>query len=250
MNLSSLIRAAGIARSALIYYGQPWRERRRRAFYAQFMRPGALCFDVGAHLGDRVRTWRHLGARVVAIEPQPACLAMLRRLYGRDPEVTLLPHALGAAPGTATLHISEATPTVSTLSAEWIREVQVDRRFASVRWNDRLEVQVETLDQLIARHGVPAFVKIDVEGLELNVLEGLTAPVPALSFEYLGVVSERAVKCVQRLGKLGAYEFRTSSVETTRWTQDRWLDEREIVDWLRALPVMARSGDVYARLLE
>jgi len=242
------ISALGIARSALIYYGQPWRERRRREFYGQFMRPGSLCFDVGAHLGDRVRTWRHLGARVIAIEPQPACLAVLRRLYGGDAQVTLLPHALGAAPGTATLHVSEATPTVSTLSSEWIRDVQVDSRFHSVRWDERLEVQVETLDRLIARHGLPDFVKIDVEGFELAVLEGLSAPILALSFEYLGAVAEKAVGCVERLGRLGHYEFRTSSVETTRWTQDRWLDSKEVIAFLRALPVMSRSGDVYARL--
>jgi FkbM family methyltransferase len=248
MNLTSLIRAAGIVRSALMYYGQPWRERRRRAFYAQFIAPGSVCFDVGAHLGDRIRTWRHLGARVVAIEPQPACLTVLRRFYGRDRQVTILPHALGAAPGKATLHISDATPTVSSLSSEWIRDVQVDPRFASHRWDGRLEVQVETLDQLIARHGAPAFVKLDVEGFELDVLQGLSTPVPAVSFEYIAAVAERSVACVQRLSALGAYEFRTSSVETTRWTQDRWLTGDELIVWLRALPLMSRSGDVYARL--
>lgn len=243
-----LARAYGIFRSALMYYGQPWRERRRRAFYGQFMKAGSICFDVGAHLGDRIRTWRHLGAQVIAVEPQPACLAVLRRLYGSDPAVTLLPSALGAKPGRATLQISDATPTVSTLSTDWIREVQADRRFASVRWNAEVEVEVTTLDRLIALHGQPAFVKIDVEGFELDVLQGLSAPVPALSFEYLGVVAGRAVACVQRLGGLGNYEFRTSSVETTRWAQDHWMDATETIAWLRALPLMSRSGDVYARL--
>jgi FkbM family methyltransferase len=239
---------AGIARSLLIYYGQPWREGRRREFYGQFIRPGSLCFDVGSHLGDRIRTWRHLGGRVVAIEPQPACLSVLRRFYGRDPQVTILPHAIGAKEGNATLHVSEATPTVSTISEDWIRDVQVDTRFATVRWDRHVEVKVETLDQLIQRYGLPDFVKIDVEGSELEVLKGLSAPVPALSFEYLGAVVERSVACVERLGELGAYEFRTSWVETTRWTQPRWLSSKEITEWLRDLPVMSRSGDVYARL--
>jgi FkbM family methyltransferase len=248
VNLSSLVRAAGIARSMLIYYGQPWREGRRREFYGQFIRPGSLCFDVGAHLGDRIRTWRHLGARVIAIEPQPACLSVLRTLYGRDPQVTLLPHAIGAKPGAATLHVSEATPTVSSLSSDWIRDVQADPRFAAHRWDGRVEVQVETLDQLIQRHGLPDFVKIDVEGFELDVLEGLSAPVPALSFEYIAAVIERSVDCVKRLGELGDYEFRTSSVETTRWTQARWLTAAEVSEWLRSLPLLSRSGDVYARL--
>jgi FkbM family methyltransferase len=244
----NLRRSYGIARSALVYYGQPWRERRRRAFYGQFLTRGSLGFDVGAHVGDRIRTWRHLGARVIAVEPQPACIQVLRRLYGNDPDVTLLTHALGAAPGTATLHISEATPTLSSLSREWIREVQKDLRFAAHTWDDRLEVQLETADQLIARYGLPAFLKVDVEGFELDVLQGLTQPVPALSFEYIAAVAERAVACVERVRKLGDYVFRTSSVETTRWTQPGWVEAEALIPWLRALPLLSRSGDVYAAL--
>lgn len=245
----ALVRAAGIARSLLIYYGQPWRERRRRAFYGQFVKPGGLAIDVGAHLGDRIRTWRSLGSRVVAVEPQPACLRVLNRFYGGDANVTIAPLALGAAPGTATLHVNEASPTVSTLAADWIRDVkQTDERFASYRWDGRLEVEVSTLDSLIATHGVPDFVKIDVEGFELDVLKGLSQPLPAVSFEFLGAVKERTVACVERLRELGNYEFRTSWVETTRWTEERWLRPDEVIAWLRTLPVSSRSGDVYARL--
>ena len=40
--------------------------------YRRFLRPGDLAFDVGAHVGDRVASFRRLGARVVAVEPQLA----------------------------------------------------------------------------------------------------------------------------------------------------------------------------------
>jgi len=40
--------------------------------YRRFVQPGDLVFDVGAHVGDRIASFRRLGARVVAIEPQRA----------------------------------------------------------------------------------------------------------------------------------------------------------------------------------
>ena len=47
------------------------------ALYARFLRAGDLAFDIGAHVGDRVSSFRRLGARVVALEPQPARRAVL-----------------------------------------------------------------------------------------------------------------------------------------------------------------------------
>ena len=82
-----LERQAGVLRSLAIYYA-PGRVRRLSRFYAPFIRPGDLCFDVGAHVGNRVAAWRRLGARVVAVEPQAHLHGWLRRLYGRSPDVT------------------------------------------------------------------------------------------------------------------------------------------------------------------
>jgi len=242
------LRAAyGIARSLVVYYGQPWKARRRRELYGEFISPGDLCFDVGAHVGNRVASWLALGARVVAIEPQRDLMVVLRLLYGREPRVSLRECALAEAEGVRRINISIATPTVSSLSSDWMSEVRRDPRFAGVRWDRSCEVQVETLDGLIAQHGKPAFCKIDVEGYELEVLAGLTQPLPAISFEYIPVALARALACVQRLSALGEYEYRASEVETMRWGTP-WLGRDAICEWLRRLPLSAGSGDVYARL--
>src|SRR4030095_1106868 len=78
-------RIGGIARSLVTYYGPFWRRRRMAVFYRQFLHPGDLAFDIGAHVGNRIRVFRRIGARVVAVEPQPDFVAVLQRLYGRDP---------------------------------------------------------------------------------------------------------------------------------------------------------------------
>ncbi|MFB9235823.1 FkbM family methyltransferase [Plantactinospora siamensis] len=245
-------RLRGLLRSLVIYHGQPAKHRRAARLYRQFLAPGELGFDVGAHVGGRVRTWRRIGARVVALEPQPDCLRVLRLLFGRDGAVTIVPAAAGERAGTASLALSTATPTVSSLSPDWIRSVSADRGFRRVRWDRRVEVPVTTLDRLIAEHGEPAFCKIDVEGFELDVLRGLTRPVRALSFEYLPPAHDAALaalRLVEKLGEpAGGYVYNYSPVETMRFARDRWLDAAELVRLLDGIRPLGRSGDVYARL--
>ena len=84
-----LRRAFGVARSLLVYYGQPWKRRRMRRFYSQFVGSESLCFDIGAHAGNRIRCWRELGAAVVAVEPQEDFVALLERFYGDDDAVEI-----------------------------------------------------------------------------------------------------------------------------------------------------------------
>lgn len=220
-------------------------------FYGQFLGPGDVGFDVGAHVGSRVSAWRRLGARVIAIEPQPDCLRVLRLFFGRDHDVTILPTAVGARPGRARLALSTATPTVSSMSADWIESVAVDSSFARVRWDSSVEVEVVTLDDLIAIHGVPAFCKIDVEGFEVDVLEGLTQPVRALSFEYLPPAHDAALAAlgiVERLGVAsGGYLYNYAPIETMRFASDRWLDASDLERLLDRFRPLGRSGDVYAR---
>lgn len=245
---STLRHAYGLARSSLIYRANLAKRRRARAFYRRFVATGDLCFDVGAHLGDRTATFRRLGARVIAVEPQPRLLARLARRFGRDPGVALVAAALGAARGRAELAIDPMNPTIATLSRDFIREAGASRGFRGARWRERTTVEIVTLDALIATHGLPAFCKIDVEGYEDAVLEGLSQPLPALSLEYLPAALAPALAAIARLERLAPYRFNRSTGESMRLHHPRWLGAQEIAAELRQIPAEDGAGDVYALL--
>jgi FkbM family methyltransferase len=243
-----LDRVLGFARSLAIYHAIPLRQRRMRQFYAAFVRPGDLVFDIGAHAGNRTRSFAALGCLVVAVEPQPDFARLLRAIATRWPRIQIVEAAVGASPGRATLLISDRTPTVTTLAAAWRDARARDPDFAGVRWNRRIEVESTTLDALIARFGAPAFVKVDVEGGEPAVLAGLTRAVPALSFEYLPRALDEVEQSIARLSTLGSYLFNWSSGESYSLAANRWMDARELLASLRTPAAQHQSGDVYARL--
>ncbi len=241
-------RIYGLIRSLAVYHAIPLRQRRLRRLYATFAGPGDLVFDVGAHAGNRTRALAALGCRVVSLEPQPDFAGLLRLLFGRHPRVSILEAAVGDHAGTATLSVSDRTPTMTTLAAAWRTAREEDPVFSGVRWNRDIDVDLITLDTLIARFGPPAFVKIDVEGAEPAVLAGLTLPVPAVSFEYLPGTLDYTRTCVDRLQTLGPYRFNWSVGESYRLAGAAWVDGDALLNALRTGPARRRSGDVYARL--
>jgi len=247
--MSRVDRVVGLVRSLAIYHVLPRRQRPLRALYGQFVSTGDLVFDVGAHVGNRTRALVALGCRVVAVEPQPAVAATLRAVARSWPGVTVVEAAVSSTSGRATLAVSERHPTVSTLAHEWRDARRGDADFAGVEWNDTVEVETTTLDALIAHHGEPAFIKIDIEGGELAALAGLTRAVRVVSYEFLSQTLDAAAACADRLGTLGDYRFNWALGESHLLAAAEWLTREAFLDRLTST-ALARHGDVYARRLD
>jgi FkbM family methyltransferase len=220
--------------------------RRMLALYSGFVRPGDLCFDVGANVGNRTEMFLALGARVVAVEPQISCVEKLRQRFGANTLVAVVPSALGREPGEADLLVSSAH-TISSMSAEWVGRVSETGRFGSHTWGEPVTVPMTTLDALIAEHGTPAFCKIDVEGYEAEVLSGLSRSLPALSFEFTPEAIEGALACLQRLGELGPTVFNYSLGDTGAFAFEEWVDEAAMAEEVTRLRDSSSFGDIYAK---
>ena len=107
-------------------------------------------------------------------------------------------------------------------------------------------VPVTTLDALFEAHGVPSFVKIDVEGFEGEVLAGMTRPVEALSFEFTTIQREIAQACIARCAALGFQRYNAAIGESQELGD--WRSAEDMGRWLAELPHAANSGDIYARM--
>jgi membrane glycosyltransferase len=246
--LDGLRSARGVLRSLRIYYGDRLRHAAMDRLHAGFVRPGDVVFDIGAHVGDRVGSFRRLGARVVAVEPQPALIATLRLIHGRDRAVAIEAAAVGRHIGTIPLRLNLDNPTISTASDDLVQAAAGAPGWANERWTTSVVAPMTTLDTLVARHGTPAFIKIDVEGFEAEALAGLSRPVAALSFEFTTIQRDVAIAALRRCASLGFRHFNAALGESQTFVHERWIDATVMEQWLLALPLAANSGDVYARL--
>ena len=216
-----------------------------REFYSQFIRAGDLVFDIGANRGDRTEVFVQMGARVVAAEPQPALAARLRTIFRYSP-VNVEAAGIGRAAGTLPLHVC-STDTVSSFSDEFVEarsKENLDRQW------DRVEmVPIVTVDTLIGKYGLPAFVKIDVEGFEGEVLAGLSQTIPALSFEVHPDDSTGHLSaCLARLDSLSPLRVQPGAGRMPGVRTRQWVDSRCLMAGLREIPVSKWTyGDVYAR---
>lgn len=219
---------------------------RRQAFYSQFVKAGDLCFDVGANLGNRVGPLLAVKARVVAVEPQKFCQKVLKWRFGK--KIAVVPMGLGEAEEVREFYVSDAS-YLSSFSTTWINAVKKDR-FKENIWSSSGKVQMTTLDRLITTYGTPAFIKIDVEGYELEVLKGLNSPVNMISFEYTTPEqTERAIDCIERVRSVNPdIECNYSVGESMEFAMTKFINVGDMLDLVNSRKFVETGfGDIYLK---
>lgn len=202
-------------------------QRHRKRLYAQFVHAGALVFDVGANVGEHTRTFLELGARVIAVEPQQECVRELNAVYTQDSRVTIVPQALGAAPGELEIQLNRRNRW-SSLNPDFVRAVSPEPVYQKSEWLGKRTVHVTTLDALVEEFGLPAFVKIDVEGFEAQVMQGLSRPISAACFEFQVHYLAAALAGIEHLEQLGTGQYNYIVLDENQLKLDAWVTADEM----------------------
>jgi FkbM family methyltransferase len=195
------------------------------------LRTDSSCIDVGCYRGQILREMLKLApaGHHIAFEPVPANYEWLVRKF---PEVVVHHCALSDAPGTSTFQHVQGRPARSGLRR--VPYPDGDEQVVEI------EVVIDTLDERVTSDTPIDLIKIDVEGAELQVLEGgerlLEARHPALLFEHAAYTAEAYGTTPAMLHAL--------LVEHHGYTVSRF------DDWLAGRPPLALTefvGEVEAR---
>jgi FkbM family methyltransferase len=162
--------AADLARQYLKWFGnasyKPGRNGERWLLETLGAEPIRTVLDVGANVG----TWSTMAANLLpqatiyALEIVPQTAARLRERVGEHPRIKCFALGLGAETGTLSLQYNEAASTHATFTDyphSWTGE--------------RIDCQVMRGDEFLRRENIEAidFLKLDVEGAEHLVLQGM-----------------------------------------------------------------------------
>jgi FkbM family methyltransferase len=232
----------------LLRFEQYLQERR---FYRDFVKPGDLVFDIGANKGDKTAALLSLGARVVAVEPNPVCISVIVKNHRRAIESGRL-HvecaAVASQPGHITLAIFDSTADMVSGSPEFLNYA----RTVGYSETRTIAALALTVDQLIERFGLPQFLKIDVEGMDAEVLRGLSLKPQLLSFEYnvAAALWEHTRECFGQAERLGFTEANLTEATSSAFLFGSWVSLRaafsQVEQW-RRLDDRVRWGDVVVR---
>jgi FkbM family methyltransferase len=222
---------------------------KERKFYKSFISPGDLVFDIGANVGQKTHVFLSLGAKVIAAEPNPSCAEKIREKFQshiRNGNLIVECLAVGKESGEIQLQTFEGHSDISSGSLDFIRHAES----AGLVPTRVIMVPVITADDLIQKHGAPDFVKIDVEGMDFDVLAGLSRAPKALSFEYnmRDSLWEAAEKCFNQVERLGLSSFNFTEFAKPMLLMNEWMDGESVqIEIKRRFRGTNHWGDLIAK---
>jgi FkbM family methyltransferase len=216
--------------------------------FKKIIKSGDLVFDVGLNKGDKSVLFLELGANVIGFEPQVECFNYANNRFNDNNKFKSENIALDNKKGIGTIFIGTHNE-LSSMSNVFISETKKER-FTDYNWSDNRQINTDTLDNMISKYGKPNFIKIDVEGYEIEVLKGLSSQIDFISIEFVPELCNNTIECIEYVDKLNDgntlfnYVYRNDS----DFKYDEWINKEELIEYLLSVKDFRfEFGDVYTK---
>jgi FkbM family methyltransferase len=212
------------------------------------IKEGDLVFDIGANIGLKTQEYIDKGLKVIAFEPQGSLIKVLKTKFGNNPDVIIEHCGISNQNATMRINICSSNLDQSTFVLDRRNKVDASRGNEFV-FDSYEDVPVFTLDHMIVKHGIPAYIKIDVETYETEVIQGLTKGVKYLSFEYTNTYPSITLNILQLLTNLGFREFTFGVSEWMPFPWQKWYNLKQFsqIIEMNAAKIPVGGGDIYAK---
>lgn len=164
-------------------------------------------FDIGANIGKFTEAWLKSNQynEIICVEANPALIVLLKEKFKDNKNVIILNKLVSnVSAEKKNFIINNDHHTLSTASEDWIKTSRFSKMYENSK---QIEVETITLDDLVKEYGKPNLIKIDVEGYELEVLQGLSEKQADICFEWVDEGLIKAFECCQHLMKIGYDKF-------------------------------------------
>ena len=209
-----------------------------------FLLKNDLIFDIGANIGKLTEKYLELGAKVICVEPQSSCAKILFEKFNSNQKVKIIKKGVSNRIETLDLFVCNQYNEIATFSSEFMNN---SRHTSNFIWDSIEKIETTTLDALINIYGMPKFCKIDVEGFELKVLQGLTYLIPYLSFEFHIELIEQTFIALEYLNNLGYEKYNLILGDTNIPEFEEWVSYNQLIEYLKnSKHNWLIWGDIYA----
>jgi FkbM family methyltransferase len=205
-----------------------------------------LIFDIGANLGEWTAKNYNEDDMFVLVEPNPALTEHLLNRFRGVSNVSVVGKAVSDKNDIEIPFYVCNNHWASSASDYYVQHGRFAKEF---KWTPT-KVKTITLDALINSYGRPDFIKVDVEGYELNVLRGLSSKAGAISFEWNEEHKPDTICAIAHCHKIGYTKFGLSEGDDYTYIPDTWEDYETFCDRVDALlnaPRASKWGMIYCK---